>query len=938
MKSGERAAGFAWLVCSLVLGLYLALVAPPAHAQPQYVADCTDCHTMPPLDALNADKDPDSGAVPGNHQKHATGAVDSCAKCHGDAVKSYATGHRNKTIEFNSALGYDGKRGNAFLNQTSVPPNPLGGCSTAACHSNGKGAYRTSPAWGSSAPASCDTCHDSAPATGSHQKHIATYSYGCVKCHSDHAAETKTFAHATSAGRAIDVHFTAAPNSGGSFSGTDCSNLYCHSNGRGGAANAAATWGSSADCASCHGIATSTGPAALSAKHAKHVNNAAFLGNNLNCRECHAPTVSGDTVISDRSKHVDGSVSFGGAKLGSVAAGSCSTSYCHSDGKGAQKTVTWTQTATLSCNGCHGTGNAFGAPDYVNGGAGLANANSHAKHATSAGDCVNCHSKTTVNGTSIVAGSQHIDQFINFTSGNGKSFGKQANKTCSNISCHSGNGIVQNVAPAQWGATLDCLGCHATLTSAHAAHTGTYGCLSCHADSVTSNTALKAGGAHMNAAINVAGAKITTFTLADQSCATSCHTGASAPKWNVAASGQCGSCHNVTSPLIASNAHAQHFTAANGPRFSQDVNGCQVCHSYSGERTHVDGVKNMNAGFAANGGCSSCHKQSSTQWSVAASVTCESCHSTAGGALSVINKTAPDKTLNATKGHGAQGQSCVACHDSASSHIGVAGGTSRLNAGLTGSTNAECNFCHGNSQKVTRTLNIPAHRASGPGSQCADCHDPHGTANTMMVKASINATAVSFTGNNTFANGAQNGVCQVCHTTTKYFTKSGVTPQAHVDSTANCLDCHKHNPASGLAFTPTGGCDACHGYPPAPRNLSQNFGVQSNWSGARFEDYSGGGGAHTLVAHLSKDIKPSDGWAPCLACHSGGDAAHAKVLPIRDHVENVTVKLDPQFRFSNKRQLAYSSAVLASGGANRTGSCFNVSCHFKKSKQWSSEK
>jgi hypothetical protein len=72
-------------------------------------------------------------------------------------------------------------------------------------------------------------------------------------------------------------------------------------------------------------------------------------------------------------------------------------------------------------------------------------------------------------------------------------------------------------------------------------------------------------------------------------------------------------------------------------------------------------------------------------------------------------------------------------------------------------------------------------------------------------------------------------------------------------------------------------------------------------------------------------------------CHTGGDVTHARTLPIRNNVEKVSVAVDPQYRFSNSFIL-YSGAKLISGGANKTGSCFNVSCHFKPSPKWSTER
>lgn len=942
------------LLAIVMLSLGFALACGGvAQAAPQYAMDCNKCHAMPPKDshietpATPEKKDPFTGAVPGRHQTHATAAETSCAVCHNNS--GYGNSHRNKVIDFKDSIGYGRKPLDpGFMNQTSVPPNPLATCSTAACHSNGKGVNRVTPAWSSTAPATCDTCHDSQPSTNKHGTHLAYYGGpdACVKCHSNHT----TFAHATSAmwGRAIDVRFATAPNTSGTFTpnvvqaNASCSALYCHSNGQTGGAQvfATPTWGGSATCASCHGDATAD---TLSGKHAKHVNNAVVLGSDYGCVQCHSATVSNNTTIADKAKHVDGNKDVSAA---------CSS--CHQDGKGTDKSVglDWNGAATLDCKGCHGANGTSiaGEPDYANTSAGDTRANSHGKHVTGAADCVNCHSKTTTNGTSIIANNQHTDGFINYTAGNGKTFNKLADKTCSNISCHSGGGIVQNVGNAQWGATLDCQGCHSTLSTSHSAHTGIYGCLSCHSDSVTDSTHIKAGGLHMNSAINVAGATFTSVDVAAHTCATSCHMSAT-PNWTQASSGQCGTCHAATSPLISTNAHAVHFTATKGPGLTQDVAGCQVCHTYTGERTstHSDGAKNLNGGFAVNGACGTCHKQTSTQWATAASVTCESCHSTAGGALSVISGvTAPDKTAAASSGHGKTGiaQSCNVCHNTATAHIsGTLGDSNRIFANYSGS--AGCNFCHDNHTTVPTASkqDMKVHRPFGEkGNKCADCHDPHGTApNTMMVNKTINGTAVSFTGNNTFANGGNNGVCQVCHTATDYFKADG-SGSTHVDSTQNCLECHSHNPAAGFAFMANGACDSCHGYPPAPRKLlggaDQTLPV-AGWDKAKYENYSGGGGAHLVAAHVPQGLVLTGtdaDWAPCLPCHADGKNSHNRALPLRNNVENVSVKIEPQYRFSDVSFATYTSETLASAGANKTGRCFNVSCHFKTTDKWSIER
>ena len=955
------AGGARWAAAIAILGTSLVLGAT-AEASPQYTMDCTSCHTMPPTDSGTTKKNPATGAIPGNHLQHAGSAASSCVVCHDSGVLSYGNSHRNKAIELVDGFGYTRKVG-GFLNQTSVPPNPLGTCATAACHSNGKGVFSVTPAWGKvtpfAAPGDCSQCHGVAPATGSHpttgSKHAAYFGTGtgsCAKCHADHEAEAKPFSHATSAGqRSIEVKFSG----GGSFAGNQCANLYCHSNGKG--SYTPPTWGGALDCAGCHGDAASD---TLSGRHAKHVNNAAFLGTSYGCVECHAGTVTDNSTIGNFTNHVNQTADVSGANVGTPAAGTCATSYCHSDGKGTQKSVNWVGVDTLDCKGCHGSdaapdfASAAGEPNYLNAGADQPRANSHKNHVVGAADCQNCHSSTTDNGTAIKAGSPHTNGSVQVVQGNGKSF-TIAGQSCSSVSCHDGGGILTAVPAAKWGASLGCIGCHgdaSTLSSnAHAKHVNVttgkgYACDTCHNLTVTGSSSFANKALHGDSSVEVAGASVTTYTAATKTCAASCHLSA-APQWNVAGSGACGTCHNAlstTGGLIGTNAHNAHFGATYGPGFSSTAAAsCSNCHTSDTAATHADGSLNLAAGRSANGTCVDCHKQN-TNWTTGR-VSCESCHSTSGGALSVIGGlTAPDKTLAATAGHGKGGiaQACVACHDNTSSHIsGVAGDNKRLLPVMIGATNTECNYCHEDSGKVSgAAFNVKAHQAAGLGSKCADCHNPHGTANSMMVNANINGTAVSFTGNNTFANGGRTGVCQVCHTTTEYFTKAGEPQATHVDSTTNCLDCHAHNPATGLAFMANGACDACHGYPPAPRvtNTAVSFGVLGNWTSARFEDYSGGGGAHVVAAHIPKDAKAADGWVNCIACHSGGPAAHARALPLRNNVENVTVLVDPQYRFSDDAFISYTGASLVSGGTNRTGTCFNVSCHFKPSPQWSIEK
>ncbi|SNB47898.1 CxxxxCH/CxxCH domain-containing protein [Geobacter sp. DSM 9736] len=190
------------------------------------------------------------------------------------------------------------------------------------------------------------------------------------------------------------------------------------------------------------------------------------------------------------------------------------------------------------------------------------------------------------------------------------------------------------------------------------------------------------------------------------------------------------------------------------------------------------------------------------------------------------------------------------------------------------------------------------------------------------------------------------GSCTTCH---------GNPPNndTHLGIVAGtCASCHEYTGVNGAThnngtvdMNATGGsCDACHGYPPAPRKIAEGqtlvFGKQGQWSSARFEDYSGGGGAHLVAAHINPGVKPSDGWAPCLTCHVDGSAAHARTLPVKYNVSNVTVKMKQNYKKFNVSQfITYSGAKLSNPPLrNTTGSCYNSSCHFKQSPQWSIER
>ncbi|HEY6871661.1 MAG TPA: CxxxxCH/CxxCH domain-containing protein, partial [Geobacteraceae bacterium] len=678
MKSYPRRGSSGFRVTVGVMSLGIALFfSGMAHAAPQYSLSCIDCHQMPPLDSATGARVPGTGAFKGNHQQHAGATAESCVKCHGAAVTDYPTSHRTKQIRVNGNINSSpaiGAYSRGFFNQTSIPPAALGSCTNVNCHFES-----TTDPWGV-LPAStytqvgangttCGKCHAAPPSDGNHpsaapgpgKKHgdyFGTGTGSCIKCHPDHGVEPAPFSHATSAGkRGLVLQFTAAPNSGGTYSGDvsyphylpsqnparngNCSNLYCHSDGRGGAPKTTPTWGTTlpADCTGCHGGNATTGANAMSTyQHQKHINNAGYIGTNYACGRCHSNTVdpANDQAITASgvsTYHVNGTPNVVFNNGGTYGGGTCSATLCHSAGKSAapQPLVpSWTAGGSLDCKGCHGIGGNNGEPSYTSGGVAADLANSHTvKHVKNAASCANCHANTTADGVSIKPGSTtHTNGGIdvNFAAtydlGGAQYNGAINTKTCASIYCHSdGNGGAPNQTP-QWGGSTTCTSCHGNdyqspvpiATGKHRAHLNNYttlgrnnyfGCAECHGKTVSDNHTIAAGStSHVNKMKDYSGARAGKIAVANSGkCSTNyCHsTGAknntfwnmTAANWYSSRTLGCTGCHgNASSPDFAPVAGTPNYanvtSAANTARNSHnkhvpgagitDTTGCAKCH------------------------------------------------------------------------------------------------------------------------------------------------------------------------------------------------------------------------------------------------------------------------------------------------------------------------------------------------------------------------
>lgn len=910
---------------------YTVATVPSWNAAPGTLG-CTGCHGS------------NGTLVTGSHGGHLSADVASnlnCVECHSATVNGAGAvisvadhADRFVTVKFASSTTavngtYNGQAASTVAAQ-KTPGTAVGSCANVYCHSDGTKAAAPlvgkspTPAWGGTAM-NCTSCHGGglgsaafkSISTGRHAKHVLgtyKYNYSCATCHSATAVGSDAIAdrnkHVDSK---IDVSFSGVAKAGNAnalFTATghapgqtgtvndSCSNVYCHSNAQTGGQTGTAfrfrnltgskrfnqTVAVSLGCSGCHTTgSTTTGEWTLSGKHLAHVSATVnpAIGKVLACNDCHA---SGGTNFS-RAKHSDGFINYSGIMAGKqstldLAGGVCSTAYCHSNGKGAFKSMAtnnWFSSATLDCKGCHGseTAPAFaskaGEPNYTTG-------NSHEKHVSVAADCYTCHRTTTTATGALFATTTHVNKAINV------------------------------------------------------------------------NIPKLAGFNNLSGVYN---------TTAKTCSATYCHSNGT-PVWGNAATGACGTCHDANAtlagagkPTIATNGHDSHLTLTYGPGayLGSAATSCQTCHTtYVGGASHVNGT----AAYAGGAGsaCYNCHAGTVPAWAGAAhSISCETCHDSTPAQLP-NGVVAPGNATNFANGHGKHSGSntCTSCHDQNSAHIsGIPGDTKRLLAAL-GTGNTNCSYCHNDPTKVATAgfRNMSTHFTSKGGGQtmgCSACHDPHGSAtNLSMIRAKIkfnnNSANITYTNR---SNGwvdlvTFRGLCQVCHTQTAYY-RAGVPETSHY--TSDCFTCHLHN-ANGGAFKVSGNCDTCHGYPPVPRSTATafTFGTEGNYADARFEDYSGGGGAHVVNVHVPKTAKASDGWTPCLTCHNGGDAAHTKVGPISTKISNVSVELKQNYKKYNVGQfISYSGAKLVNPPAvNSSGSCYNSSCHFKPSPRWSTER
>ena len=193
--------------------------------------------------------------------------------------------------------------------------------------------------------------------------------------------------------------------------------------------------------------------------------------------------------------------------------------------------------------------------------------------------------------------------------------------------------------------------------------------------------------------------------------------------------GLCEACHRKTRFYRADGQGEPHFT-----------DSCTLCHSHEASFE-----------FAANdSNCALCHADEAQRFAKpsehAAAFACSGCH--------------PEAAAEPGPGHRRK---------------------------------PECAECH------TNVTHAPP---GNPPFPCTQCHDPHGTANTHLVLDVLRTPQgadrpIRFDnlfgrvdGSFTSASMPGTGICEVCHTTTRFYRADG-TGEEHF--TFSCLPCHLHS-------------------------------------------------------------------------------------------------------------------------------------------------
>jgi len=834
------------------------------HHHDGFTAGCDGCHTNPP--------EWNSHSAHLDAERMVSGLV--CGACHQGAD------HLNGTSEIGFDPGESRVVGASYVDadQTSRYTEAGGyaatpayvSCQSIYCHSNGDpfdGAIAYSnQIWGAAAMA-CDSCHDHSgdvtTLSSNHPKHVgAIYDFSCAKCHADTVSDSSTVSdNSLHVNQVKDVAFAAGNYTAATRA---CDNLYCHSDGRGGAPNRAVAWSDSTAtvCIDCHGDTVSAGldgDAFKMTTDGHDVLTSTQWIREYPCEYCHFDTADDAGVIKAGGYHVneqtDVSIDPQWNIAGRPAASydndnkNCLNLYCHSDGRTVTPVTTdlnWT-TDVSHCDSCHGhrgdcvschdgTGNSElitawpqgkewinATPMYANTGPGTSNANSHVRHLQTNFACENCHFTTikTDDGTCVTCHIEgqdpvgamdengHIDPAVHVNKvkdvvfKDGGSYDPMT-KSCSDTACHSGA-----YEDPVWGGTVKCLACHGTTGA-----------------DVDDYDAFNGTQARIN---------LTEWATSGHGRPTASgnYPSSGNPPANFPADNPCWHCHDRTVVHEdPSNPYRLQVHTQFEQRFEKECVYCHMegtdaeclgCHDDADSlATQIDTILAPTNHTGMTSCTAACHTDDASR------------HNTDSGSWTVEQK-ADIKNQYVMMGV------CLQCHDDDDNNrcnschtwggdpaddpykigfdpggIGFISGSSKASSG---------HFGHKHWQTYLDTGKWKG------GKFCWDCHDPHGDSNIYMIQSKVatetegqfgkpvSRADVVFTKKTSGVDYAKtmapyNGICNVCHQNVDHYLDN--YGDGHRAS-RGCTECHEHG--FGGSHASGGDCNSCHNNRPIPNHL-----------------------------------------------------------------------------------------------------------------------
>lgn len=455
-----------------------------------------------------------------------------------------------------------------------------------------------------------------------------------------------------------------------------------------------------------------------------------------------------------------------------------------------------------------------------------------------------------------------------------------ANRTCSNVYCHGGTLPAGTNSQPSWvvstpGSAVACGTCHSTtgnaLLSSHPAHAGgsmNMACEACHPALPANDTSHMQGSVQWNLNGYNASAQ---YKPAGGTYATAGETGRLAP------STAYGTCNTIY-------CHGQATNLPWGGKLWSTTETCAKCHSsqtsFTSTGTFYSTGYPVKVTSKTNSKVGAHVSHLGSTYSLSGILNCTDCH----GAVAL-------KDANHMNGSTNFAWSALATKNGTVSPTYIGGVCSNT-------------YCHGTTMagggtNKTPTWNVPFLPAAITPAACGTCH------------GFPPATTV------------HNGIA-----TPTGFPTTGCSCHPNVNPAGNSYASIFINKAEHVnGSVEGGGCNACHGYPPANKRFT---GSTNNWANARMENYTGGGGAHTVAGHVDPKAVFTDGWAKCTPCHSEADHKTGVDVTVPS---NIKVSIQSSIRFSDGRVPKYTSNNV-DGPLHETGNCSNVACHFQKTPKW----